>query len=642
MIKRHYSSSSRRALNVIWNAAGRYDFEPDFLAFYTDGSPDFYFNIIIGLAEKWLDMDKISAFFDSFSYARESDEYSEYVWLGLENSLYEREAPLRPVLNALRRQHAEVFFKVQQQLSKQQMEVMSMDVYTQQQARWALVTERRLPNMSAKEQAMSEALKLSGELDTDEIISRLKTFLEVYCRFKFDEEEYRRNHKPGLFKRLWGKHVQAQYKNCDHLIVRSGTGTGDPRDAVHLNQLTGFKQDADKAARDRAYIEGCFGKCIYSEAELKAIEAELCVHEDAGCRLWFADGTGAKMPAEPYKSGKSGDTESVQDNDAGQHDGKTGDALPAGRHRINMSGAAAYESGVNGPSITNKDAKEADGIHRAAAEQRKRNLEYYERNSLQIRESIKKLSAELEVLMSTFLKHLPEKADAGHIDAGKAYRIALFNDTKIFLRDGDEAENNICVDILLDASQSRMNSQELIASEAYVLAESMMKAGVPVQVLAFRSLRGYTVIDRLKTFADKNAGGVFGYFASGWNRDALAIKAAGHMIKDELTKNGSERHILLILTDASPNDSTPLAPAGTRTKPQNYEGLLPVEAAEAAVSALKTLGIHTAAVFHGSTIHLENVYRIYGKEYIRIRSIAQLASGFIDLMQSALQEMEAD
>ncbi len=635
MIKRHYSADSRRVLNVIWNAAGRYDFEPEFLAFHTNGQPDFYFNIIIGLAEKWLDMHKISDFFDSFSYARESDEYSEYVWLGLENSLYNKEASLRPVLGELRKQHAEDFFKVQQQLSKQQMEVMSMDVYTQQQARWAFVTGRRLPTMSAKEQGMYEALQLSDKLQTDELIASLKTFLERYCRFKFNEEEYRQSHRPGLIKRLWGKHVHAKYKNCDHLIVRSGTGTGDPRDAVHLNQQTGFKNDEGKEARDKAYVEGCFGRCIYAEEQLKAIDRELCIREDAGCKLWFTDGS-RYQEADTSDKGKFNNAK-FSDEAAGIDDNVNKTGTDAGGS-VNKSDNAAERKTV----LSAKDIRDIDGVHRAIEEQRKRNLGYYERNSLQIRESIKKLSAELEVLMSSFLKHLPENADAGRINAGKAYRIALFNDSKIFLREGDEAENNIRVDILLDASQSRMNSQELIAAEAFVLTESMMKAGVPVQVLAFRSLRGYTIIDRLKTFSEKDGKGVFGYFASGWNRDALAIKAAGYMIEDELTKNGSERHILLILTDASPNDSMPLAPSGTRSKPVNYEGLIPVEAAEAAVKTLKSKRIHTAAVFHGSTIHLENVYRIYGKEYIRIRSIAQLAAGFIDLMQSALQEMEAD
>ena len=48
MIKRNYSGNQRQACNVIWNAAGRYDYDPPFMAFRTNGTPDFYFNMIIG------------------------------------------------------------------------------------------------------------------------------------------------------------------------------------------------------------------------------------------------------------------------------------------------------------------------------------------------------------------------------------------------------------------------------------------------------------------------------------------------------------------------------------------------------------------------------------------------------------------
>ena len=37
MIKKQYSGSARRARNIIWNAAGRYDFEPPFMALVVSG-----------------------------------------------------------------------------------------------------------------------------------------------------------------------------------------------------------------------------------------------------------------------------------------------------------------------------------------------------------------------------------------------------------------------------------------------------------------------------------------------------------------------------------------------------------------------------------------------------------------------------
>ena len=49
----------RRALNIIWTAAGDYSFTPAFTAFTQDGEPDFYMNSIIGYVHKWYDPDKI-------------------------------------------------------------------------------------------------------------------------------------------------------------------------------------------------------------------------------------------------------------------------------------------------------------------------------------------------------------------------------------------------------------------------------------------------------------------------------------------------------------------------------------------------------------------------------------------------------
>lgn len=71
--------------------------------------------------------------------------------------------------------------------------------------------------------------------------------------------------------------------------------------------------------------------------------------------------------------------------------------------------------------------------------------------------------------------------------------------------------------LLLDASMSRVNTQEIIASEAYVIAKSLQDAKIPVQVAAFRSLRGYTSIEVLKGFSEKDCSRVFSFYAGGWN-----------------------------------------------------------------------------------------------------------------------------
>ena len=121
MIKKHYSKASRRALNMIWNAAGRYDLDPPFMAFHSNGRPDDYFNTIIGLTDKWLGLEEISAFFASYTAHPKAEEFDEFLWLGLENHIYERELPDRPALPGLRKKRGDEFFLVQQTMSEQQM-----------------------------------------------------------------------------------------------------------------------------------------------------------------------------------------------------------------------------------------------------------------------------------------------------------------------------------------------------------------------------------------------------------------------------------------------------------------------------------------------------------------------------------------
>ena len=40
----------KRAVNMVWTAADRYDFEPQYLFFHGNGEPDLYLNTLEGLA----------------------------------------------------------------------------------------------------------------------------------------------------------------------------------------------------------------------------------------------------------------------------------------------------------------------------------------------------------------------------------------------------------------------------------------------------------------------------------------------------------------------------------------------------------------------------------------------------------------
>ena len=66
---------ARRAENIIWTCAGRYDFSPDFKAFDQDGSADLYFNCILGAARCHYDYACFDPLFAAFEREEDADTY---------------------------------------------------------------------------------------------------------------------------------------------------------------------------------------------------------------------------------------------------------------------------------------------------------------------------------------------------------------------------------------------------------------------------------------------------------------------------------------------------------------------------------------------------------------------------------------
>ncbi|MBR7189779.1 MAG: hypothetical protein IKD63_01565, partial [Oscillospiraceae bacterium] len=280
MIKKQFTASARRARNIIWNAAGRYDFEPAFMAFFPNGAPDHYFDMVVGFTEKWLDMEKISAFFERYAHDRRVAEFDEFLWLGLENCVYEKEVAERPILEALRRERAERFFREQENLSRQQMEYQSMSVYTQQQARWSAVLGRRAPLRTPRAKRMSEALLFPGSLDTDAVIGAMESFLKTFFRFESGPAPAQR--AAGTLAKLLLRH---EHRRRDRLLVRTGTGEGDHPKAVLLGH-EGLGRHAAPTEEDEAYVRAVFGRSAISDAERRTLENDLCLDADADCRVW--------------------------------------------------------------------------------------------------------------------------------------------------------------------------------------------------------------------------------------------------------------------------------------------------------------------------------------------------------------------
>ena len=93
----------RRAVNTIWNGAHDYSFEPDFKAYDAEGRAELYWNLLLGALRRHYEYPKLQKLFAAFAAEEEGETYEGLLWLGLENCVYQRELPERPVLAVLRR-----------------------------------------------------------------------------------------------------------------------------------------------------------------------------------------------------------------------------------------------------------------------------------------------------------------------------------------------------------------------------------------------------------------------------------------------------------------------------------------------------------------------------------------------------------
>lgn len=610
MIKQHYTGSSRRALNIIWNAAGSYDFDPSFLAFFPNGDADTYFNMVIGLAAKWLDLERIDAFFEGLGTGNTAQEASAVLWLGIENCVYERELPERPILEKLRRKRAEDFFRYAASLSRQQMMLRSMKVFDQDQARWGKILGKKVI-LSPAAQKLARELEFSGDLDTDALIKEMTRIARESFRLKSGraEAETRTVAVRGLARAFARTFMKRQIRNTDLLILRKGSGNGDRKGAVHLEHVFGQEHTSGDISKDMAYIRDCFGACMYSDKEMRILENSLCTGKDASCRLWITDESGKKgTPGYGAGAGK------------GQKD-----SLPGG------------ERPEKDQNFGGRDSREVRLLQQDRENQLVRNKKYWQDNIFRISESIRDLTAQTDTIFSSYLRYLPKRSRAGKIHAEEAWRLPVLADPDVFLSDSDTTEFSVTVDLLLDASQSRMNSQELIASQAVIIARSFEAAGIPVRVSAFRSLRGFTVIQKLKDYGDKKGEGIFRYYAGGWNRDGLCMKTMNYLMEDEKDRVSGHR-ILLVLTDANPNDSMQIPPDAGHVFSREYEGAVAVEDAAEGVKQLRKNGIRTGAIYLGATSHLDNVHQIYGQDYVRIKSLSQFSDAVGTMLKRMLEK----
>ena len=537
------SQRQKRALNMVWTAAGAYDFRPEFLAFHQDGEPDIYLNSIVGFVHRHYDGEKLAAYFRELDKSLLGELFTELFWLGLEEAAFRREEPLRPVLAGLRRCHAERFLAEDTDLAMQQLMMRQELAHTLKCVRCREILGEKVRLLNPWDKRLYEALRFSGAWCTEEVISAMEGIIEKFFRFHWQSPGRKVLHlavspRLGALMRKILPHRSRWGEGGEGLApLQAGA-------AAQAFALPGLRE-SHLSAEER---ERRFGAPLFGLARLSEIEAELCRGPHANVRLWFTGERGAARPE---------------------------------------------------------------------------NLEFYQREQAKFRTELKELARRLRNCLLVHRQPLELPARSGRLAPGRVWRGRYLGDERVFSAVEPASYGEISVVLLLDASASRESRQALIASQAYLMAEALRQAGVPMLALSFFSEGGCTVLRRLKDFREEDARGIFSYHAQGWNRDGLALRAL-----PEFLRGRRGRTLMLILTDACPSDDHALSREGLHLS-QTYGGEAAAEDTAEAVKELRKQGFKVLALVNSvlaADLAEDFARRIYGGSYLRLQELDRLAA----------------
>lgn len=609
----------RRARNFVWAAAGHYGLEPLFLAYAPDGTADIYLNMIIGLSYKWYDAEKLETFFHILG-GRQEELYQGMLWIGLEQALYEKEKIHRPVLAELRQEYA------QENLARYRV-LKEYELIDQLRNGHCAEILGKSSGLSGRTEELLRELTFTGEMGIEQILAKMKEILWKY--FSYEPKMIKKERGTYFLQKLLpafhsiGK-MHATYvktKRYDDLSWEESGNGGTMEKTRHY--LLQFSRQGDEE-KDRAYIEGCFGANIYTPREQKLLEDEVCTENHKNSHLYITWGYPMEEPVTQTGSNTTvRHQEESTEREATDH-GETAS------HTAEDIGQV-FESGA----INKRESREIREFRENSRRQAEKNRQHYEKNRTVYENSIRRMTEKLRLELDARMDDVPVQARQGNIRASQVWRALYLEDPRVFEKREEVSDAGFSVDILIDASSSRKNSQEQIAAQAYILAKSLDLCGIPLQVYSYCSIRGYTVLRLFQSYGEnKKAEEVFSYVAAGNNRDGLALRGAGHL----MAQSEQEKKLLLVLTDGSPQDDQ-IAAEGAFYKNREYTDQIAVEDTTEQVQQLKRRNIQVVGIFMGTERGLQTAHRIFGRDFVRIQNIQQFAEVVGKILQEKIREM---
>lgn len=561
----------KRASNLIWNGAHDYSAEVGFRVYDKEGKADIYWNTIVGIIHRRYDWDSLMDYYNSFDEKINQSVYQSLFWIGLENGAFLKERNLRPALSDLRRAYASDALKLSTgNTDFEDSAGQRLLAITRGHLRRCMGLDADLPDQV--DIKLLDAIELPGELDTKGSIERIDKTLKTF--FPYTSGPHRKTFLdrfhlitslPSLFFR---KRRSAYDDGLDHLSFGLGEKavSSGKIDQSHISvSFAKYTAQTDQGMKE--YIREYFGKAAFTETETRDLEKRYCRGNHQDVRLFFTRG-----------------------------------------EDIGELGKESF----------------ATKMHKKALRQAEINKKTYKDNEALNRIQIDKLTERIRNSLLVRMEDQSIGARSGRIRPEKVWRAMLLNDDRIFKKTIPGDQGNLSVDLLLDGSTSQVRRTEIVSAQGYMIAEALSRCDIPVRVASFCSISGYTVFTIYRDYSEKDKNTeIFRFSTSGANRDGIAVRvAAGLMsgpVPSGLEENHADHRILIILSDATPNDMIKIRTFDGDYR--NYAAKTGVKDTAEEVHQARLDGISVLCVFTGEDRALPDVRRIYGQDFTRIRDL---------------------
>lgn len=550
-----------RAMNVIWDFADNYSIFPK--SYYPMDMN--YKNIIEGFKFKNFRLDLFSSF---FSYLEKDnpffEEFKSITLLLLEDLSYRKLKSTNLVISDLRKSYAKKILK------KYQYKKDTDNIYEQIEKAYygkifgKPITEAKLVRDFYKELFAIKTYKSS------EIIKNLNNLFKKYFLFeRFDQynelfDQMIKDEKPKNFDHNDLDEADVEKNIEDQFQIQSAEFNGyiyfeEKKKDMNKDTFIFEKNDQDQDRKEDSFIEDFYGKLSISKKRQERLEKELAKGIHKSKRLYFTKGE--------YK-----------------------------------------------------DSPNAKFNQKLRKKQRKKTQEYIENNLSINNRAVNELTRTIENSLANHEEDEIYKKNYGLLDSVNVWKSPILNESKVFFSNNKDPKPKFQLDLLIDGSASQIKRQNIVANQAYIIANAMDKVGIPIRVSSFSTLRDYTVFNQYRDFKDKGKNEhIYNFFASGANRDGLAFKTIHKLINED--RREDIRKILIILSDGRPNDEKHnINTVNAKIKDQ-YIDKRAVDDTAKEIRALKSDDIKVLGVFTGEDEDIENAKLIYGADFCRITKL---------------------